>query len=417
MGNEKALVAHLFLTIYTTFADTNGNKMNEEQRKLSKAELRRKEAFDAENERRIAEGYVRHDLTVSVAKANWLGLLMTMPFVLILMGLFTVLTPMDYEESGMAEASFFPLVVVAVVLLLTVLHELIHGAVFGWFAPHRYKAIQFGVIWSMMTPYCACTEPLTRNQYILGAAMPTIVVGFLPAAIAIAMNDLGWFVIALLMVIGGGGDMLIILKLLMFRAKGKDAVFCDHPTLPGLVAYTQLGTDRILLRPWREEDAEALFKYASDAEVGPRAGWAPHRSVEESLEIIRTVFHNDTTWAIVWKETQEPIGAIGYGPSCECDLPARPDEPTVGYWVGKPYWNRGICSEALRLLLEHVCSTTAIPSLISGHYVDNPASGRVMEKCGFKATGETCYSPKLVGGADRPTRVLRWERGGAKVQK
>ena len=213
--------------------------MKEKQRKLSKAELRRKEAFDAENERRIAEGFVRHDLTVSVSKANWLGLILSMPFVLILMGLFTVVTPSDGEGWDMAEASFFPLVVVAIVLLLTVLHELIHGAVFGWFAPHRYKAIQFGVIWSMLTPYCACTEPLTRNQYLLGAATPTIVVGFLPAAIAIAMNDLGRFVIALIMVIGGGGDMLIILKLLTFHAKGEKTVFCDHPTLPGLVAYVK----------------------------------------------------------------------------------------------------------------------------------------------------------------------------------
>ena len=51
-------------------------------------------------------------------------------------------------------------------------------------------------------------------------------------------------------------------------------------------------TNRILLRPWRESDAEALFKYASDPEVGPRAGWPPHKSVEESLEIIRTVFND-----------------------------------------------------------------------------------------------------------------------------
>ena len=69
--------------------------------------------------------------------------------------------------------------------------------------------------------------------------MPTIVVGLLPAAIAIAMNDLGWFVIALLMVIGGGGDMLIILKLITFRPQGKETLFCDHPTLPGLVAYVR----------------------------------------------------------------------------------------------------------------------------------------------------------------------------------
>lgn len=56
-------------------------------------------------------------------------------------------------------------------------------------------------------------------------------------------------------------------------------------------------TDRIILRPWRESDAEALYKYASDPDVGPRAGWSPHKSVEESLEIIRTIFHNDHTWA------------------------------------------------------------------------------------------------------------------------
>ena len=213
--------------------------MSEKGRKLSQAELRRKEAFDEENERRLAEGYVRHDLTVSVSKANWLGLILAMPFVLVLMGLFTMFASPDYEKWSMEEASFFPLVIVAVVLLLTVLHELIHGAVFGWFAPHRYKSIQFGVIWSMLTPYCACTEPLTKGQYLLGAAMPTIIVGFLPACIAIVMNDLGWFVIALIMVVGGGGDMLIMLKLLTFRLSGKEALFCDHPTLPGLVAYVR----------------------------------------------------------------------------------------------------------------------------------------------------------------------------------
>ena len=75
-------------------------------------------------------------------------------------------------------------------------------------------------------------------------------------------------------------------------------------------------TNRIILRPWRESDAEALFKYASDPDVGPRAGWPPHKSVEESLEVIRTIFHNDTTWAIELKESGEAIGAMGYLP-CE----------------------------------------------------------------------------------------------------
>lgn len=164
-------------------------------------------------------------------------------------------------------------------------------------------------------------------------------------------------------------------------------------------------TERIRLRPWLESDADALFKYASSPEVGPRAGWPPHKSVEESLEIIRTLFHNDTTWAIELKETGEAIGAMGYGPSCECRLPAREGEPLTGYWVGRPYWNQGICTEALRLMIEHIRQTTDIPSLISGHFIDNPASGRVMEKCGFIPTGETCIDPDQ--GSETPIRVLR----------
>ena len=124
-------------------------------------------------------------------------------------------------------------------------------------------------------------------------------------------------------------------------------------------------TDRIILRPWHESDAETLFKWASDPDVGTRAGWPPHKSVEESLEIIRTLFNNDTTWAIVLKESGEAIGAMGYGPSCDCDLPAREGEPLIGYWVGKPYWSQGICTEALKLMIEHIKETTDIKSLIS----------------------------------------------------
>lgn len=166
-------------------------------------------------------------------------------------------------------------------------------------------------------------------------------------------------------------------------------------------------TERITLRHWQETDAKALYKYASDPEVGPRAGWTPHGSEQESLEIIRTVFHHPTTWAIVWHATGETIGAIGYGPSCDCSLPSREGEPTVGYWVGRPFWGQGICTEALRLLIAHIRHTTAIQSLISGHFTDNPASGRVMEKCGFLATGETAFDHRLYQGAEKPIRVLR----------
>ena len=169
-------------------------------------------------------------------------------------------------------------------------------------------------------------------------------------------------------------------------------------------------TKRIHLRSWRENDAEALFRYASDPQVGPRAGWQPHSSVEESRLIIESVFNNATTWAIALNDTDEAIGAIGYGESCDCALPALPGEQTVGYWVAKPYWNQGICTEALRLLVDYCFDVEGMQSLISGHFVDNPASGRVMEKCGFVATGEIAFDPTLYGGANRPIRVLRITR-------
>ena len=190
-----------------------------------------------------------------------------------------------------------------------------------------------------------------------------------------------------------------------------DATFPKKEKLrvPGQLGYdgTVMETNRLLLRPWRERDAEALFKYASNPDVGPRAGWPPHKTVKESKEIIRTVFHNDTTWAIELKETGEPIGCIGYLPSDGCKIPARDGEPLVGYWIAKPYWNQGICTEALQAMLDHIRNTTDFKSLISGHFVDNPASGRVMEKCGFRDTGRTNILSKLYHSDSRPVRIMK----------
>ena len=73
-------------------------------------------------------------------------------------------------------------------------------------------------------------------------------------------------------------------------------------------------TERLTLRPWREADAASLFAYASDPEVGPAAGWPPHRSIEESKEIIRTVFSAPHTFAVCLAATDEPVGSIGLMP-------------------------------------------------------------------------------------------------------
>ena len=61
-------------------------------------------------------------------------------------------------------------------------------------------------------------------------------------------------------------------------------------------------TERLILRPWIESDAGSLYKYASDPEIGPVAGWPPHTSVEDSLNVIRTVFSAPETYAVVLRE-------------------------------------------------------------------------------------------------------------------
>lgn len=117
-------------------------------------------------------------------------------------------------------------------------------------------------------------------------------------------------------------------------------------------------TDRLILRPWRETDAEALFRYASDPDIGPIAGWPPHTSVENSLEIIRTVFATPETYAVVLKETKEPIGCCGIMFSNSLHTAdMQQNEAEIGYWIGKPYWGQGLIPEAVKALLSR-CSTS-----------------------------------------------------------
>lgn len=169
-------------------------------------------------------------------------------------------------------------------------------------------------------------------------------------------------------------------------------------------------TEHLILRRWQEADAESMFKYASDPELGPRAGWAPHKNVEESLETIRTIFGGDTMWAIVLKGSDEPIGCIGYLLKGESNISIGDGEAEVGYWIARPYWNQGICTEALRWLTDYCFNDKHLTALWGDYFVDNPSSGRVMEKCGFTDTGVETLCPNLYGGTDRLVRVKKLVR-------
>lgn len=127
------------------------------------------------------------------------------------------------------------IIVLLALLALTVVHEGIHGITWACFAKEHFGAIDFGIIWSMLTPYCTCNAALTKSQYIIGAMMPTVIVGFIPAAIAVAFNYPTLFFISMIMILCGGGDALIILKLLCYKEHGKESIYMDHPYECGVV--------------------------------------------------------------------------------------------------------------------------------------------------------------------------------------
>lgn len=144
-------------------------------------------------------------------------------------------------------------------------------------------------------------------------------------------------------------------------------------------------TDRLVLRPWHDADAEALFKYASDPDIGPIAGWPPHTSVENSLEIIRTVFSAPETYAVVKKDTGEPVGCCGIMFADSLHSAAmKPGEAEIGYWIGKPHWGQGLIPEAVRALLARCFNELALNAVWCGYYEGNDKSRRVCEKCGFR---------------------------------
>lgn len=151
----------------------------------------------------------------------------------------------------------------------------------------------------------------------------------------------------------------------------------------------ELETTRLTLRPWAEADAPALYRWASDPEVGPRAGWEPHASVEESAKIIREVLAVPESYAIVVRGREpenEPIGAIGLKFGAASELARGTREVELGYWLARPFWGHGYMPEAGRALLAHAFLDLRLEAVWAGHYEGNLQSRRVMEKLGLTET-------------------------------
>lgn len=144
-----------------------------------------------------------------------------------------------------------------------------------------------------------------------------------------------------------------------------------------------LNTERLILRPWAEADAEDLYEYAKDPAVGPVAGWPPHKSITESLDVIRNVFNGTECYAICEKVNNRAIGAIELKLNGSTDMTDRDDECELGYWLGKPFWGRGYVPEAAAELIRHGFEDLGMMTIWCGYYEGNNKSKRVQEKTGF----------------------------------
>lgn len=144
-----------------------------------------------------------------------------------------------------------------------------------------------------------------------------------------------------------------------------------------------LNTERLMLRKWTESDAESLFEYAKDLDVGPIASWPPHKNKDESLNVIKNVFNGAECYAICEKGNNKAIGAIELKLNGSTDMTDRDDECELGYWLGKPFWGKGYMPEAAREIIRHAFEELGMTTIWCGYYEGNYKSKRVQEKLGF----------------------------------
>ena len=156
-------------------------------------------------------------------------------------------------------------------------------------------------------------------------------------------------------------------------------------------------TERLILRPIIESDAQAIYDYCSGDNVGINAGWKSHESIEESHEIIKLFFlDKEYVFGIVLKESGKLFGSIGLIPD-----PKRQNDNTrmLGYAIGEEYWGRGYASEAVLAILYFGFKELKLDLISAYCYPFNERSKNVLKKCGFQHEGRLSLAEKRYDGA------------------
>jgi RimJ/RimL family protein N-acetyltransferase len=142
-----------------------------------------------------------------------------------------------------------------------------------------------------------------------------------------------------------------------------------------------LTTERLILRPLEHADAERIALLANNWKVASMVGRMPHPYSEEDAHRFLAQINSPNARGHVFAITRDDvfIGIIGLEP--------YPDDFEFGYWVGEPYWGQGYATEAGQAVLAFGFRSMGFSHIVAGHFVDNPASGRVLQKLGFRYSG------------------------------
>ena len=164
-----------------------------------------------------------------------------------------------------------------------------------------------------------------------------------------------------------------------------------------------LATARLVLRAPRRGDVKAIATLVNDRRIAANTARIPHPyGVDDAEQFIASVNKREGEACFVITLDGAPIGV------CSVDL--REDGPELGYWLGVPHWGRGLATEAARALIDHAFGDLEHDTLISGARVNNPASRRVLEKCGFQWTGVRLSRIRAINSA-APIDRFRLDRG------
>lgn len=188
------------------------------------------------------DGLKKEMLIIDLVKANIFALFSMIPIVLIYGIPYYLIwsknfTLVSFREiirnnyTGIFSGTFS---ILLIMILGIVVHELIHGITWARFTKNGHKSIKFGVLWKMLTPYCHCKEPLLVKHYIIGAIMPAIILGFLPAIYSILTGNIGFLIFGIFFTMAALGDFMIIYLL---RKENRNSFVLDHPSEAGCFVY------------------------------------------------------------------------------------------------------------------------------------------------------------------------------------